>query len=61
MRTCSACWGSYGTWGADEGLAALCPMVVVEHCALGSLAEVWAWAGARLMTAGARVELAEGW
>ena len=34
--------------------------VVVEHCALGSLAEVWAWAGARLMTAGVRVELAEG-
>ena len=50
-------------WGvaADEGFAALHPVVVVEHCTLESLAEVWAWAGARLMTAGARVELAEGW
>ena len=46
--------------GADEGFAALCPVVVIEHCALGSLAEVWAWAGAGLMTAGVHVELAEG-
>ena len=49
-------------WGvvADEGFAALHPVVVVEYCALGSLAGVWAWAGAGLMTAGVRVELAEG-
>ena len=50
-------------WGvaADEGFAALYPVVVVERCALGSLAEVWAWAGAGLVTVGVRVELAEGW
>ena len=50
-------------WGvaADEGFAALYPVVVVEHCALGSLAEVWAWPGAGLITAGVRVELAGGW
>lgn len=49
-------------WGvaADEGFAALYPVVVVEHCALGSLAEVWARAGAGLVTVGVRVELAEG-
>lgn len=43
-------------WGvaADEGFATLYRVVVVEHCALGLLVEVWARAGPGLMMAGAR-------